>query len=362
MSLKEKVLNYYNQHELKLHIGFFVFGFIFDYLTAGEVDDLWVIGQQIFYLGAIFLILTFDHLSSLGLVAVSQRVNKIWEYRGLVLHFFLGSVLNLYSLFFLKSASVFNSIIFVFFLLAIVIANELPQIQKRGVDLKWALFVLCLFCFYTILFPTVLGFVGWLPFLLSASATVLSLYVHLRILMRYQKNFQELSRVFLKPGFFVVAVFVSLYFIGLIPPVPLAVQDMGFYHQLKKENGAYFLSHEKPWWKFWQTGDQDFSFRPGDPVYFFAQVFSPARFSDEVVIHWLFKDPKAGWTTSDQVKMSVSGGRRQGFRGYAVKKNYQAGDWRVQVETTDGREIGRIYLHLTPDTSAGDRVWQIDRF
>ena len=36
------------------------------------------------------------------------------------------------------------------------------------------------------------------------------------------------------------------------------------------------------------------------------------------------------------------GGRDGGYRGYSVKGNPQAGDWRVDIETIDGRLVGRI--------------------
>ncbi len=358
---RNQLMQFYKTHETRFHIGFFLIGFIFDYFFTGEVDDLFMLIQQLVYLIAIAVIISLEHLSVAGLYPINPE-NKFWKYRNLVLHFCLGTILNMYSFFFLKSASVFTSIIFVLFMLIVIVANELPRVQESGVNVKWALWTLCLFSFFSVIFPLILGFVGWLPFLIGAVATVLCLYLHVRGMMKYQPNLKELMRAFAQPGIAVVAVFVLLYMLRLVPPVPLAVQDMGIYHQLEKREGRYILSHEKPFWKFWETGDQTFKFRPGDPIFFFAKVFSPGRFSDEVVIHWLFKDPRAGWMTSDKVRMQITGGREQGFRGYSIKKNYQAGDWRVQVETTDGREIGRLYVSIEPDPGTEDRVWNQVQF
>ena len=50
-----------------------------------------------------------------------------------------------------------------------------------------------------------------------------------------------------------------------------------------------------------------------------------------------------------------SAGAQQGFRGYGFKSNYQPGDWKVEVETTDGREIGRIYF-VVENVPEGPRV------
>jgi hypothetical protein len=48
----------------------------------------------------------------------------------------------------------------------------------------------------------------------------------------------------------------------------------------------------------------------------------------------------------DSIPIRILGGRQEGFRGYGMKSNYQPGKWKVHVETTDGREIGRIYFTL----------------
>ena len=359
--IRGSLLGFYHAHETKFHLGFFLAGFVLDYFASEEIANPYVLLQQFFYLTVIAFILSLEHLVESDSVQI-KKLKKVWPYRGWLLHFFLGTLLNLYSFFYFKSASVFSSIFYVIFLLAVLVANELPQIRKSGVNVRWALWVVCLFSFFSILFPHVLGFVGWLPFLLSVTATILFLYIHFRWLMQYQKSLNEMFRSFLLPGVGILAPLVGLYFAGLIPPVPMAVKHMGVYHELEKSGGSFLLSHERKSWKIWQQGDQDFSARPGDSIYFFAEIFSPAHFSDEVTIHWLYKDARLGWKTSDKVKMAINGGRHEGFRGYSVKKNYQPGDWRVQVETTDGREMGRLYLKIVADQGSEPRLWLQDRF
>jgi hypothetical protein len=63
-------------------------------------------------------------------------------------------------------------------------------------------------------------------------------------------------------------------------------------------------------------------------------------------MRWHWKDDARGWTLQDSIPVRIVGGREQGFRGYGVKSNYRPGQWKVQVETTDGREIGRVYFDL----------------
>jgi hypothetical protein len=344
-SWREKFLAYYKLHETRFHIGFLMFGFVLDYFAAEKIDSPPVIIHQLFYLVSIAGLLTGQYLLDAKLVVLSKW-QGLWKYQGLVLHFFLGTLLNLYSFFFFKSASVFTSIVFVLLLVALIAANEMPRFHKASINIKWALLVICTFSFFSMLFPKILGFVGWLPFLLSTVTTGLLFYLHFRWMMGKQGDRLHLMKAFLAPAAGVITAFVFLYFLGLIPPVPLATKNMGIYHGLEKRDGRYYLSHENPWWRFWQRGDQEFNAAPGDTLYVYAQIFSPANFNDEVVIHLLFKDPRQGWITADRIKMSISGGRQEGFRGFAKKTNFQEGSWRAQVETSDGSELGRLYFNI----------------
>jgi hypothetical protein len=141
-------------------------------------------------------------------------------------------------------------------------------------------------------------------------------------------------------GFFV------LYYFRVIPPVPLSIPFIGVYHAVERTEQGYRLSHERPPWRFWHNGDQEFVARPDDKVYVFFRVFSPTRFSDQVLMRWYWKDEARGWTLQDSIPIKIVGGREQGFRGYGFKTNYQPGAWKVQIETTDSREIGRVYFDL----------------
>jgi hypothetical protein len=211
--------------------------------------------------------------------------------------------------------------------------------------MKICWFVVCLFSFFSIVIPVVCGFVGWVPFLLSFFTTALVITGFYLLIGRRWTDKSSLRAHILFPSFGVLGLLFVFYFFGLLPPVPLAVEKMGIYHDIKKENGQYILSHERPSWKFWQEGDQDFVAEPGDKIYFFATIFSPARFDDTVLLHWMLKE-RGEWKSTDKIPMRLLGGRKAGFRGFAVKEKYSDGDWQVRVETTDGREIGRLYFHV----------------
>jgi hypothetical protein len=149
-------------------------------------------------------------------------------------------------------------------------------------------------------------------------------------------------------------VLILLYFTALIPPVPLSLNAMGIYREIKKENGNFILSYTRPWWKFWQNGDQHFLARPGDKIIYYVRVFSPGGLKEKIYVRWSMKG-KYNWEPQDAIPIEISGGREQGFRGHTIKQNYMPGDWRVQVETGDGRELGRMYFAIESDLSTDER-------
>lgn len=361
--VKSQLRQFVEKYETHLEVGFFIGGFVLDIFLLSQPDDLFGIFQQVVYFLILGSLIHYEILFRLHRFRPKGLFKKFWPYRGLALHFAFGSLLNLYSLFYIKSASIFSSFLFLLLMLGMVLANELPFVKKANVSAKVAMYAICVFSFFSILMPIALGFVGVLPFALAVVCTVLVFYGHLRWLYQafpfpspnesgataevgVMTKRKLLGKALVFPGATTLAMFVLFYFLGWIPPVPLSVVEQGVYHNVERRDGKYILTYEKPWWKFWVTHDSVFKARPGDRVFFYAQIYSPTRISDSVTIHWLTKNYKGTWVTSDKVPMRIQGGREAGFRGFSFKSNYGAGPTQVRVETSSGIEISRLYFDI----------------
>jgi hypothetical protein len=350
------------RHLLKWNLLFFIAGFVFDvFATHAGVDHTLLIVQQIAYLAVIGVILYVDFMRDAGpeVLPMPRWVERLWQYRSLVFHFCLGTLMNLYSIFFLMSASLFSSIAFVAILLGAVVLNEMPAVRRRGLDVKVAFYVLCLFCFWSLLIPIVLHSISRLTFFLSFTATLAVLGGFVAALRR-RIGRAGLVRRLVSPGLAVSVLFLLMYEVGLIPPVPIAARKLGVYHRVEHVGEEFQLSYEPSLWKVWHSDDRRFVAEPGDAVQVFFAIFAPTRFDDTVFVRWSFRDRASTWKDSDRIPIRITGGREKGFRGVATKENYAAGAWRVFVETRDGREIARLNFTITMAEANRERVFKTE--
>lgn len=347
----ERLRLYYEKNERRIAVLSFVCGFVFDITMVDRVDSWHAILQQVVYIAVILAALTqmfFEEggaqIDPAGLPFLKRGY---YRYRTALVHFFLGTLLNVYTIFFFKSASLLVSFGFLVFLVLLLWANESERVKSMGLPFKFTLLALCTLCFSANVVPIFVGSIGVTVFLASMLAgCVPQIGVAWWIRKRKPDLFRRARRQMLVPLGCVLVGFLVFYYLRLIPPVPLSIPFIGVYHSVDKTGDEYRLSHERPIWRVWQHGDQEFAAQPGDKVYVFFRIFSPTRFSDQVQMRWYWKDEGRGWLLQDTIPIKIVGGRAEGFRGYGFKSNYQPGEWKVQVETTDGREIGRVYFTL----------------
>ena len=325
---------------------FFLLGFLFDLLTVTRIDDKITIFQQGIYLVVIAYFLYLELLYLKNPVDFTPiAFKKLWKYREEIIHFLFGSLLSIYSLFYLKSSSSLHGLLFISFLFILLIANEFPYFRKLGLKLRFAIFSLSVCSYTSFLVPILFGTIGIIEFSCSIFVAVLFLLLIWFLIRKKISDKKIILTQMLLPSISMQCVFVLMYFLAIIPPVPLSVQKMGVYHKIVRKDSTYELYHEKPWWKFWENGDQRFYARPGDTVYLFVRIFSPVSFSHRIKIQWQKKE-KNKWILQDTIPIAIKGGREKGYRGIAQKRNYSEGNWRVLVTTSNNREISRIYFSI----------------
>jgi hypothetical protein len=156
------------------------------------------------------------------------------------------------------------------------------------------------------------------------------------------------------PGLGVQVALLLLYALHVVPPVPLSTRALRIAFDVERKGKDVLVTHRTSPWLFWRSGDEVFAAREGDRIHVFARVFAPRDFRDRLFVHFERDDERRGWTTTDRIALTITGGERD-WRAYAYKKNYQPGDWRVTVETDDGRAVGTLDFRVERDPSTGER-------
>lgn len=340
---------------------FFLGGFFLDLLTLGRVDDSFQLIQHAVYFLLLVAFMITDELNPDLEAQLSGLVQKAWSLRSEAIHFLLGSLLSAYMIMYFQSASVWVSWSFLLVILILLVLNEWPRFQKLGMGLRWGLLSICSITYLLILSSLVVRRIGWVPLILAISIS-LAMYA---LLLSWMKRRVDEPEKLLMPSVVSTVVhvlFLFFFVLGILPPLPLSLKKIGIYHSVQRVGANYQLSYERPWWRFWQNGAQSFRAEPGDAVVCFVSVFAPSFFKESLRLVWWRKE-RGQWRRMDEVPLNITGGRGAGYRGYAIKQNYSAGEWQVQVVTSDGRPVGSIDLDIYKVSQANpDRYFRTDVF
>ncbi|MGH7235702.1 MAG: DUF2914 domain-containing protein [Nitrospiraceae bacterium] len=338
-----------------LPVVFFFAGVTYDTVTLTRIDRLLDNLILLLYLSLLGLLIVLTGRADLGRnnpaevvgagSGVMQLVDRARPYYSRAIQFLLGGLFSAYAIFYSRSASLTTTAVFFAVLVAFLVANEFLRDRLSSVRLLVTLYALVTFCFFTLFLPVLTGLMNTWVFLLGA---VLSGLVALRVVELIYQGVRDRSRgeVILTsvPAIGTIVILVGFYFLNWIPPVPLSLKFGGIYHQIAKADDRYQLSFEKAWYQFWKRSDDPF--RGKDPVYCFTAVFAPVDLRTTIYHHWQYR-PEGGkqarpFLTADRIPIAISGGRAAGYRAYTVKQSLNPGDWRVDVETEEGRVLGRV--------------------
>lgn len=259
----------------------------------------------------------------------------------------IGGILSGCLIFYTKSAVLSVSWPFLALLALVFVGNEYFRKYREHLIFQTILFFFALYAYAIFALPIYLGAIGPWVFAASTVAATLLFGAFLYLLNRTgAARLSESIRPIVGGALAVVVAMVASYTTGIVPPLPLALKEGGIYHSLARSGGDYVLraEEERQWWQVWP---ETVHVPAGGQIYAYGAVFAPIRFSASVVHHWERYDEVAGkWVEEGHIAFPISGGRKEGFRGYSIKENPGPGKWRVSVETLEGQTIGRISFNV----------------
>lgn len=349
---------FYQIHKGKLPAISFIAGFLFDIFMLESIDSTSALIQQFAFILLILFLLIIELNNMYNFSEKIKLPENIEQWRIPAIHFLFGSLLSAYTIYYFLSASLATSLEFLLIMVALLLINELPIFQSQGLLVRFTLLNFCIVAYFIYLIPILAGRIGHLVFIASlimASLIQVNFFFVLWKKFNIEKKF--LNKL-IASLFTVNALLYSLYILEILPPVPLSIKGIGIYHSVEKSGPDYIAKYERPWWAFWQSGAQTFYARPGDKVHIVAQIHSPTAFQETIYLNWQTQLEDKKWHSSDRIPISISGGKSTGFRGHGYKSNYEPGNWRVKVETSDGREIGRINFVISKKQQIENREFE----
>lgn len=332
----------WERYERHIAVGALVFGFILDSLTLNRPDQLLDNAILLTYLvlaGGIILLMVMR-------AARGSVESRLAPFLPAALQFCFGSLSSGLLVLYFRSGTFAQSLIFFLILGSLLIGNEFLKSRYAQFRFNIAIYYLLLFCYVAMTVPVLLRAIGPLVFLVSGFLSIALVAGYLWLLLLVARK--ELVRHIRPAGGVVALIFVAfniLYFVNVIPPVPLAMRELGIYHSvLKRSDGSYLAIYEpSPWWQLWRETAHTYTLGESRSVFCFSSVFAPAELKTPIYHKWEYKNPSTGeWEVRSRISFPISGGRAEGYRGFSVKTALVPGEWRCDVETAQGSLIGRM--------------------
>ncbi|KAA3660793.1 MAG: DUF2914 domain-containing protein [Calditrichaeota bacterium] len=341
----EKSKKVYKRYEKFYPVIFFLAGFLWDSLTLSienTLDHIILLFYTIIAGGIILLT---------GLIDTGQinqeKILKFKKWYPNILQFLLGGLFSAYVVFYFKSAAISKSLIFVCFLLILLVLNEFLHHKMLNITFLCTLYFFSTFAFLTFFLPILTHKLNSATFF---SSGIIGFFITGGIVTAiYHQIFKNNPIAIVRkasPPIVVFGIMSFFYLANWIPPVPLSMKDGGIYHYVKKDAaaGEYTIKYYKDWFlKFWDDSDKIYPYAAGDTVFCYTSIYAPIDWEATVFYQWQkYDENREEWINRDRLSYKISGGRKDGYRGYTYKKNIEHGEWRVDLETEFGQVLGRI--------------------
>lgn len=353
LTLRKRLKARYERHERALVPGLLVLGFIVDVITFRnlQIETTFILlGAEAIIAGlAIMYINIYDGRSV-------PPTSPLFIYlrfaiTPFVFQFTLGALLSASLVFYWFSGAFSASWPIMAFLVLLMASNEVFRHFYLRPFVQMAVYSFVLFSYFSLLFPYVFRSLAPSTFVLGGALSTLIVLLAIIFIGRFAPRVKEERKRMVFASLAIFGIMNTLYFLNVIPPIPLSIRDAGIYHDIVVTAGEYVLMGEEETYldNIWpgQTIHKD----PDGRVYAYTAIFAPTDLRTTIFHQWEFLDESTKkWIKRDRLSFSIKGGRDEGFRGYTFKSKLVPGKWRVTVETERGQVLGRIPFTFTDES------------
>ena len=284
---------------------------------------------------------------------VEQKPSRIRMLLPAATQFALGGLWSGFLVFYGRSAVMAASWPFLLLLAGFLIGNETFRKYHSRLVFSSLLLLFAIYSYSIFVVPVFTRSIGRLTFIASGVIAAALFLLFLRLLKAIGPvRFRQSRPQLLLGAVCIFAAMNAFYFFDILPPLPLALANVGVYHSVKHQGAVYNAIGEPLTW----TNSVGLEpavehVAPGQPLYLYSAVFAPIKLTTRIAHRWQWYDPKRSrWVTLSVVAFPINGGRDGGYRAYSIKTNPKPGDWRVDIRTEDGRLIGRLKFAVAQTT------------
>ncbi len=326
-----------NQHTLS--IGSFLIGFAVDTMILKRIDLLVSNALLITYLSIVAVSMILLHRFA-SKPPVWPPLRTFAEWIPFFAQFAFGGMFSGFLIFYSQAGSLIASWPFLTLIIVLILANEFLRSYQVRLTYQSVLLFFCLFSFSIYAVPIVTGQMSTLMFELSGAlaAAVFAGFMALLGFIDIRRVRMSLGPILLGTAT-VYALITALYFSNILPPIPLALKDIGIYHSVTRQGDTYVAAVEGGHW-YERLRGVTVSVPPGGSLTAYSSVFAPTKLATSIVHRWE-RYMNGQWVTVSTIPFGITGGRDGGYRGYSELTTLTAGEWRVSVETVRGQLIGR---------------------
>ena len=226
-------VDFWRQYEHRLGLGSLAVGFTFDLFIAKSPDNIVdniLLLSYLFLAGSIIILLNIRTRRQMEQEMVSEPLILL-----LILQFCFGGLASNMLVLYGKSGTFTGSAFFLALLVGLILGNEYLRSRYAQLRFNIVVYYFLLLTYCIIAAPTfIFHSIGVGPFLLSGALSLMAITGYLALLFAVVLKGNKRAQI-KDIGTYVLVIFVvfnALYFLNIIPPVPLSLKDSGIYHSI----------------------------------------------------------------------------------------------------------------------------------